>query len=809
MDPSEYEGTVPRVHDPLGINLFKDFEQLLANQPTKFANMDLSKESDQIYITVFQIKESLQKWDEVSFNNLRLAWDEQALKIAEYKEEVAARKKNLASKIRNFTSSSATESNRADNTSIIANEITALITAFKAEFDFLTTTNRFSESAFLSTYKLMRDVPDPTEELRDCLKVCVRVQETLKNAQEQLNVAERTVLEGGPSKNSDLQFEEQIAVKYDNRIVEMEQKFLADLASAREKINLEVRNKEHLSRGAFERQQLDLQQQCEDTLARKDLEIASLMNSLNALNQRNLESEERQGMLETEVQRRRELEERLRVSFTELATAQTTSLEMQAKNESLLEKLDNSEVSKIKSDKLFGDMLLEAKAQLRILNDKIIANEIELQSRPPTDLSALTQSIGMMGVALADITSDQTWASDIPLVDKKKKCIPWSKIENVIVDCIRRASSEATESRIKEEAAVRTLDAVRIECEQLHSALGEKDKIIEALEKDLLAAHDSINEGNAHLKWNHHEKEVKVDDSHGNNVMKYGPKAAEDLCLTTDEDGHHEEGSLIQITDRSVPDFDIEKGSGRRGTDAFVVGESSSGNRMMAAVQGQRDRFMKIAHTREAEMNSLRVQLDRVLVEQKELSDENLELFRRLRLQRASCRQPSNRGQNRRNEEDGTWSSKLSSVDGSQSPSKSRSRRDVRHNSYFYSNDVEDATFRLMDGDTLERKYMHLYEQQIDPFKLEELDRQSVLSRMNIFERGLAYLTRFFLNDQWARHALIVYLFLVHGFALCYVFQVLNPQLIEEVDYNLKSKWSSETLNMNVEREHPDVRWLH
>ena len=312
MDPSEYEGTVPRVHDPIGINLFKDFEQLLSTQPTKFVNMDLSKESDQIYITVFQIKESLQKWDEVSFNNLRLAWDEQASKIAEYKEDVAARKKNLASMIRNFTSASATESNRGDNSSI-ANEFSALITAFKAEFDFLTTTNRFSESTFLSTYKLMRDVPDPTEELRDCLKVCVRVQEALKNAQEQLNVAERTVQEGGQSRNSNFQLEEQVAAKYDNQIVEMEQKFLADLASAREKINLEMRNKEHSLRGVFERQQLDLQQQCEDTLARKDLEISSLMNSLNALNQRNLESEERQGMLETEVHRRRELEERLRV----------------------------------------------------------------------------------------------------------------------------------------------------------------------------------------------------------------------------------------------------------------------------------------------------------------------------------------------------------------------------------------------------------------------------------------------------------------------------------------------------------------
>jgi hypothetical protein len=57
----------------------------------------------------------------------------------------------------------------------------------------------------------------------------------------------------------------------------------------------------------------------------------------------------------------------------------------------------------------------------------------------------------------------------------------------------------------------------------------------------------------------------------------------------------------------------------------------------------------------------------------------------------------------------------------------------------------------------------------------------------------------------------MVYLLLVHGFALCYVFQVLNPQLIEEVDSHLKAKWSAETLGMgmDVKREHPDSRFRY
>ena len=77
-----------------------------------------------------------------------------------------------------------------------------------------------------------------------------------------------------------------------------------------------------------------------------------------------------------------------------------------------------------------------------------------------------------------------------------------------------------------------------------------------------------------------------------------------------------------------------------------------------------------------------------------------------------------------------------------------------------------------------------------------------VLSRLNVFERALALVNRYVLQDRWARHALLVYLLLVHIFALTYVWQVLNPQLVEEVDAHLKAKWSAQTLAMP---EHPDV----
>jgi hypothetical protein len=94
-------------------------------------------------------------------------------------------------------------------------------------------------------------------------------------------------------------------------------------------------------------------------------------------------------------------------------------------------------------------------------------------------------------------------------------------------------------------------------------------------------------------------------------------------------------------------------------------------------------------------------------------------------------------------------------------------------------------------------QYSELYEEQIDPFKFEEIDRKNIISKMNILERGLAVTSRFFMQDRWARHALLVYLFIVHVFAIGYVLKVLNPELIGEL-----SLATLKNMEMNVDKEH-------
>lgn len=191
----------------------------------------------------------------------------------------------------------------------------------------------------------------------------------------------------------------------------------------------------------------------------------------------------------------------------------------------------------------------------------------------------------------------------------------------------------------------------------------------------------------------------------------------------------------------------------------------SNNNTLLSTLQSQRDRYMKLVREKEQEVTEQKQRLDRLQEDQLQLRSENLELYRRLRILRKG---------------DNAYQS---------TPSKLKNRS--KYNSY----DLES------NHEPVESKYEKLYEEKIDPFKLEEFDRQHIISSMNVFERYLAHTVRFLLQDQFARHVLMVYLVLVHIFACGYVIQVLNPQLIDEVDHSLKAKWAEETLN-NI--EHPD-----
>ena len=116
------------------------------------------------------------------------------------------------------------------------------------------------------------------------------------------------------------------------------------MAELRSRFEMELRSRDQALRETFERQQLQLQQQWENALAEKDKEMASLLTSLNELNQVSLESTHRARALESETHKRRELEDRLRTSMTELANTQTHLQESTIKHEGILQYINRQKL---------------------------------------------------------------------------------------------------------------------------------------------------------------------------------------------------------------------------------------------------------------------------------------------------------------------------------------------------------------------------------------------------------------------------------------------------------------------------------
>lgn len=115
---------------------------------------------------------------------------------------------------------------------------------------------------------------------------------------------------------------------------------------------------------------------------------------------------------------------------------------------------------------------------------------------------------------------------------------------------------------------------------------------------------------------------------------------------------------------------------------------------MIGALQGQRDRYMKLAKDREQEMLILKARLDRSLEEQMGLKSENMELYKRIRTVRAGSRQGLHMG------------GRAGGHSNYGTPSKARSRKGERGTMKGVIFDDEECA----DMDALDRKYSELYE---------------------------------------------------------------------------------------------------
>lgn len=714
---------------------------------------DYSKDVSDIYLTLYNIKEANTKWKEVSLSELGTIWDEQALKITELKEEYVKRRKTLASSIREFTSKYI--DNNIDND--MKNDTKQIIELFKSNFDYLATSAKFSEAAFLSTYKLMREAQDPCILFDECTNIITSSQNSLKYAQEQILHAASYIdsyESTNISQSNTNASKEVVELKEKNQelqllVDDLEQK----LQTEKHRCENDMRKLEQKIRNDIDEQLIEQQKTHNLDLSRKEMEINSLLAAINDYKLFNIEANEKGKTLENELARRRELEEKVRSTMTELANANQTLSEFEKRNEMLQVRLNTLE-SEVDKERAHNKKTIDSMdaAKLKMLT-QIQQMESDLLSRPPVDLSNLATKIGIIDTQCSNN-------------------MDWKTIETFLVDAIRKASSEAAESRVREQDMNKSLKFTEEENDVLKAkGITDKETIIN-MERDLIEAHKTIESQKALLKYQNKGSDIEHTSSPTN--------SAKNKSSTEPTKGRIFSPGKLKS---NIDTIDVELG--KIGSTAAALEGATSGDpadRMLIAVQNQRDRYMKLSMEKETELNAVKSTLERIDEEQHRLRDENLELYRRLRILRATSRQAGQENDDNDNV-------------------RIRSRRDGRSNSI--EENGSSSSSSGTNSDMLEKKYMKAYEEHIDPWRVEELDRQNVISRLNVFEKALAFVIRFILQDSWARHALMVYLFLVHIFAIGYLVQVLNPQLIEEVDQSMKDRLAAATYDIAF--NHADV----
>ena len=761
---TEFEGTVER--DAFALCAPDTLEELFS-QPRGFEMLDLGKELDDIHLQIFYLKDAAQRWigsldGQNGWEKWMSSLDEQAVRMSENKEAYAAARRVLAGKIKCFSSAHLVDGNEPDTAALWRRDCEELISDFKSQIDSLTASARFAEVSFLSTYRLMRTAEDPTIVFDKCIKVCVKAQDALKNAQEQLHLANAalagssgsTAAAGGAAGATVSSASASVSAAWvEEQAREQEQRQKEELAELRTRLEVEMRSREDSIRSSFERHEMETQAAHEELLARKEAQVESLLAAVSDSSQRAAEAEERGISLQLEVAKRRELEDRLRTALTEAADAQTQAREFQTKFEETLCNAQAGEAHRERELKKASHDAALLQSELHAARETIGSLELEMVHRPPADLGSLAQTLAI------DLGGSSGSGSGSKL--------KWVDIEASVRDNVRRINAEAAESRVLAQEAARQLDAVQQECSRLSARLQQKDDEVAALERDLMAAQSILMANKALTKCG-----AVGPEASGSAALSASTTPAKAASAGSATAAAAVASSYQARSPRAGQGADgaggggsdLEKGAGGSGISS-LIGNQDGSDRMMQALQAQRDRFMKAAKDKENELMVVKGRFDRMHEEQLTLRADNLELYRRLRVLRVA------KGDDMDQESSSSSSSSSSSINAP----KGRRR---------------DAT----GGDALDGRYTRIYENSLDPFVFEEADRQLVISRLNILERGLAHLSRFLLQDRWSRHALVVYLILVHCFAIGFVSKILQPQLLDELHTYNSNKFAQQTL---------------
>jgi len=179
----------------------------------------------------------LEAWQAIDLVNVQLALDEQASSVADMREIAVVSRRDLAEKTKEFKK-------LFREASVPRTEHKKLLKMYQEEVDSLTNRAKFAENCFLSMYRLIREAPDPSDELSQAARSMFNIKFENDKLSEQLKTAQakNEELSNGEmqnanipeeSENSRRTIEQEIRSKFEAKHAQLESLFETKLENIR------------------------------------------------------------------------------------------------------------------------------------------------------------------------------------------------------------------------------------------------------------------------------------------------------------------------------------------------------------------------------------------------------------------------------------------------------------------------------------------------------------------------------------------------------------------------------------------------
>jgi hypothetical protein len=753
----------------------------MEGQNKEESRISFVKLSGEFNVELMSMRKALETWQDVGLDKLTEEMDTQATKVTELKTEYIRRRKALAAKVKQFMKTHLPADSKEGFTAM-QSDMQDVVDTFKEEFDRLGFMNRYSEAAFLGVYKTMRNANDPVVVMEGAIKLCVSAKDALTRAEallgEDLGVS-------SPTPAVDPMDIERIEAAASEQL-------LAAEAELRTQYIMRERQRENELRSIFERDKLEIQSQMDRKLARKEQELSQVMATLAEQQQQHGLGKEQSVLLETEMEKRREIEEQVRSLMSDLTECRARLQQAEAKNEEFATKETTAKTELDLCKATAAKREVRLTEELKKLRTSLQAAEEELERRPPLSLDSFVEKVGLMLRRSSEMAEQRRTDSNDKGKRRQSEPKPislkhnsWEEIEGIIVDSILRSSSAATEAHLKQREAVRALEEASVETASLRLALSQQQQMVQSLENDLLGAQKAAEVNAAALRLIQGEtptgrmEPIPAERTMDSLIDLIDSKQSELPSIGSPVPRPNKGMSLgsVSLSDNGLDPTPVKL------SPSVPIASDPTGNQMLLqTMQSQRDRLLRKVKEQDGLNSSMRSQVDRLIGDAARLKDDNLELYRRLRLARAAVRSGGGVGSI------GIGAHSTSGSSSTSGASKDRARRrgsanngsgrssPTRGSEGPHSDSDLEAAFEGLDD--IDARYVPVYESTVEV--LAEADRESVIAKWSFIERGLIRLARVMFADTYTRLILVVYLLIVHIFAAASMIAVLNPTYLND-----------------------------